>query len=430
MAWITGIPLGLAVAAYFLPVLFFPTWMAIAALILFSVVDFWLLPRAKVLDVRREIPGTMPVGVRRNVKIRIAHRGSRATTFRIWDYFPGGFHTEGLPSDRLTLRPHQALTFSYPFVPGQRGSFEFGRMQLEMEGPLGLWQRLSRVGPRSPFRVYPDYAAVLKSAMLAAQQRLDMMGILKRRRRGEGTDFHQLREFRVGDRMNQINWKATAKLRQIISNEFQEERDQQIIFLVDCSYRMRSHDGELSHFDHTLNAVILLSYFAVKQGDAIGMMTFGDAKSRYVPPKKSAGVVPQLLEQLFDLQPSHDSPDYAALTQSVLTWVKKRSLIILVTTLRDDVSEELNLLMRLLSARHAVLLVNIRESILGQVRQRPIHRLDDALTWCGGEDLGRGTRRTVNSMRSGAVEVMDCPAHELPVAIANRYFMLKKAGRI
>ena len=110
--------------------------------------------------------------------------------------------------------------------------------------------------------------------------------------------------------MRQIDWKATSRIRKLISREYQDQRDQQVFFLIDCGRRMTAKDGELSHFDHALNSVLLLAYVALRQGDAVGLMTFGGAP-RYVAARKGAGMVNVVLNALYDLQPGMSSPDYA-----------------------------------------------------------------------------------------------------------------------
>ena len=430
LAWTTGVPLSVAIAEVFFPQ-FFPASLAVVGIVLIvAVVDLVRLPKARGISVIRETPTTMPVGIQRAVHLRLLNKQPRPLSITVSDFYPGLLRAIGLPSPMLEVLPNRVMLFTYQLLPNSRGSFEFGIPQLALASPWRFWQRLVRVGHSTSIRVYPDYAQVLKSALLAAQQRLDMMGILKRRRRGEGTEFQQLREFRTGDRLSQVNWKATAKLGTLISNEFQEERDQQIVVLIDCSYRMRSQDDELSHFDHTLNAVILLSYFATKQGDAIGLMTFSGDQQRFVAPAKGTHVIPKLLDTLFDLQPSNDSPDYQVMCRQLFKFVKKRSLVVLVTTIRDDVAAELKSVVRTLSARHLVIVVNLREAILTEIQNRPIRNMDDALTWLGAQEFSLCTRRAVDALRTGSVEVLDTSAKDLPIALANRYLALKNSGRL
>ena len=99
-----------------------------------------------------------------------------------------------------------------------------------------------------------------------------MVGAHLRRRRGEGTEFQQLREYRLGDSLRQIDWKATQRARKLISRDYQDERNQQVMLLVDTGRRMLARDDGLSHFDHVLNAALLVAYIALRQGDVVGLL--------------------------------------------------------------------------------------------------------------------------------------------------------------
>ncbi|MCK7491630.1 MAG: DUF58 domain-containing protein [Comamonadaceae bacterium] len=145
--------------------------------------------------------------------------------------------------------------------------------------------------------------------------RLGQIGLLQRRRRGQGLEFHQLRDYRQDDSPRQIDWKATARHRRLISRDYQDERDQQIVVpprlrLCACA-RM---DGELSHFDHALNAVLLLAYVALRQGDACrGWPPSRQDTPRFLPPRKSlasAGEYPDTASTM--CSPRCEPPDYVA----------------------------------------------------------------------------------------------------------------------
>ena len=118
--------------------------------------------------------------------------------------------------------------------------------------------------------------------MLGAETASRAVGAHVKRRRGEGTDFHQMRDYRVGDSLRQVDWKATARMRRLISREYQDERNQHLLMVIDTGRRMLARDGELSHFDHVLNAALVVSYLALRQGDAVGLLASGGDQTRYV----------------------------------------------------------------------------------------------------------------------------------------------------
>ena len=201
----------------------------------------------------------------------------------------------------------------------------------------------------------------------------------QRQRRGLGQEFHQLREFRDGDTLRQIDWKATARKRTPIAREYQDERDQQILFLLDCGRRMRSQDGELSHFDHALNASLLLGYVALRQGDAVGLMTFASEQRRYLPPVKGQAQVNVLLNAVYDLQSSQRPADYSDAVDALLKRQSRRALVVLITNLRDEDDEDLLNAVKRLERRHRVLIASLREDVLDNLRHSQVEDYESAL---------------------------------------------------
>src|SRR5690606_30834185 len=158
---------------------------------------------------------------------------------------------------------------TYRLRPTQRGHYAFSHCEALLLSPLGLWRSRRVIPLADETRVYPDFTRLHGAPLMAVDNWLSRLGIRQQPRRGLGLEFHQLREYRDGDVLRQIDWKATARKRVPIAREYQDERDQQILLMLDCGRRMRSQDGELTHFDHALNASLLLAYVALRQGDAL-----------------------------------------------------------------------------------------------------------------------------------------------------------------
>ena len=190
------------------------------------------------------------------------------------DHHPPSVEAEGLPR-RLNLKRGEWSEIAYQVRPVARGEAQFDAAEARLFSPLGLWQISSRRRAASPVRVYPNFRALAKYTLLATDNRLSQIGVLQVRRRGEGMEFHQLREYRQGDAQRAIDWKATSRTQRLIAREYEEEKDQRVLLVIDCGRRMASKDDDLSHFDHALNAALLLSHVALRQGDAVGMMTMG-----------------------------------------------------------------------------------------------------------------------------------------------------------
>ena len=418
-----------AVLASVWPELLSSHWQAGGWSVLFFVlVDAILLLRSPVMDVVRQLPGTLPIGVWSEVRLRISNGNAWPLKLEVFDGIPNALDAHGMPR-KIRLEPGIAADLRYQVKPKERGAHQFEACYLRLTSPLNLWRRNLRGGPETLIRVFPNFAAVRKYAQLATSHRLAQLGIHRKRRRGEGMEFHQLRDYREGDSLRQIDWKATARMRRLISRDYQDERDQQIVFLLDCGRRMRTRDGELSHFDHTLTAVLLTAYVALREGDAAGLLTFaGD--QRWLPPRKTRTALNELLQTLYDLQPSTIATDYLAAARICMTRVRKRSLVILVTNLRDEEDDTLLPALKLLRARHLVLLVNLRERSLEQALDDPVLDFDSALLHGAVHEYLDQRRKSFERIRAQGVLSMDVLPEQLSVTMVNRYLALKRGGAI
>ena len=215
----------------------------------------------------------------------------------------------------------------------------------------------------------------------------------------------------------------------LISREYQDERDQQVIFMLDAGRRMLAKDGDLSHFDHALNAMILLSYVALRHGDAVGVMTLGGER-RWLPPRKGMDAVNALLNHVYDVQPQSIEVDYIASATELSILHRRRSLIVLLTNVREEDSDDLRAAMVLLRRRHLVILASLRERALDEMLSHPVKRFRDALDYSAADAYLESRRESQNMLRASGVLVEDCLCDELPAAITNQYLSIKRAGTL
>jgi uncharacterized protein (DUF58 family) len=380
--------------------------------------------------IERRVAATLPVGVWRDVTLKFSHpnaAGRNRVSFAAFDAYPDRCEAENLPVS-LTLAPGNFALAAYRFRPDMRGDLVFGRVMLRIKSPFGLWEIVREAGEETHVRSFPNFAEITRYALLAVDNRLSQIGVLRRRRRGEGLDFHQLREYRQGDSMRQIDWKATSRMRKFISREYQDERDQQIVFLIDCGRRMSAKDDDLSHFDHTLNAVLLLAYVALREGDSAGMMTFASDDSRFVAPRKSGATVSRFLNALYGLQPTLKTPDYYQAALDLSLRLKKRSLIVLVSNLRDEDSEGLMPALALLRRRHLVMFANLKEGVIEATLRAPVTDATSALTYAAAATYARDRDVLTARMQASGVKLVDVEPQALPIALVNRYLDLKQSG--
>jgi len=421
---------ALAVAAALLPVLHLPWLLAAGALALVALADAVAGLRLPVPEVARRVPASIALGVRTEVRLRAANRGATGLRLELNDLHPPSFECEGLPA-RMTLAPGEWGELRYQARPLARGEVAFGDTALRLDSPLGLWQVARRAGERLGARVFPNFRALARYTLLATDHRLSQIGVLQVRRRGEGMEFHQLREYRQGDSPRAIDWKASARSARLIAREYEDERDQRVLLAIDCGRRMGAKDDALSHFDHALNAALLLAHVALRQGDAVGVLAFGTPGApRYVAPRKSVAAVSTLLERVYDLEPGLAMPDYLETAREIMARMRRRALVVLLTNLRDEDDETLLPALALLRKRHLVVLASLREAILARALTARVDSFDRAVTHAAAAEYLAQRERAFGRIGAAGAQCLDVEPQHLAMTLVNRYLELKRRGQL
>ncbi len=425
----TSLWLGSAAIAIVLPPAQ-PLWQLGGALLLtLALADAWIARRTgNPLTVKRTMANIWPVGVNQTIHLHLCG-SQQAIQGELYDLHPQAFAATTLPLP-FRLEAGHWLDLAYHIHANERGEHHFGHIQLRLVSPFRLWKLQCQAGEPAIIRVFPNFARITQYTLLATDNRLSQLGVLRQRRRGEGSDFKQLRDYRRDDSLRHVDWKATSRLRKLIVREYQDERDQQIIFLLDCGQRMRTRDDDLSHFDHTLNAMLLLAYVALRQGDAVGFGTFAHAAPRFFPARKSTATVQLLLNATYDLQPTLQTPDYLAVSEMLSKHVRKRSLVVLLTNLRDEDDSTLQPALHQLRQRHLVMVASLRESGLDTLLSKEVDDFDSALSYAAAIDYRQARQTQLARLRAQGVNVLDTSPPQLPVALVNRYWEMKRSGII
>jgi len=424
-----GILMGVAAALHagFPGALHSAWWGLLLCLVLVAAFDAFRLHHRPSPVVRRTLAGNLALGRWHDVQLVIQQALPNPMRMDVFDHAPAGLEQEQLPQ-RLELAPGQRCQLTYRLIPLHRGHFQFQQCEIRLFSSLGLWRERRLLPLGSQTRVYPDFACLQGAPLMAVEHWLSRLGVRQQPRRGTGTEFNQLREFREGDTLRQIDWKATARKRAPIVREYQDDRDQQILLMLDCGRRMRSQDGTLSHFDHALNASLLLGYVALRQGDALGFYTLATDQRRFFAPAKGQSHLNTLLNGVYDLNNTQQPADFASAASDVLTLQKRRALVIIVSNLRDEDDEALLSAVRQLSRRHRVLVVSLREPVLDNLRQRPVSNFQDALDYCGTIGYLNARGKLHEQLLAHGVPVLDARPHELGPALISRYLAWKKGG--
>ena len=411
-------------------------WLGV--LMVAAVVDYLRSAREwsdSAVQMSRLLPNALALGVRREVRLEFKTNSPVTWRCLLHDHVDGSLLTTDMPAT-FTLEAGKVSGIAYTVTPTRRGEVAFMPAEIAVRSLFGLWDLRTRLGQESKRRVYPDFAQVARYAWLAGDRRLAEIGIKTYQQRGEGTDFKQLSEYRVGDSIRHIDWKATLRFGKPIVREFQNERDQCVMLLLDCGRRMRADDRQqqigTAHFDQVLNAVMLLTYVALKQGDAVGAVTFGTppGNERYFAPKKGSAALNALMSEIYSVQPTPTHSDYLAAARDFMRRQRKRSLVIVITNFRDEDASELGQALTLLRTRHLVLTASLRERVVRELSSQPLGGSDAALEIASSHLYEQARRDAFNRIAAKDSLMVDAEPARLGIELVNRYQAVKRAGLI
>jgi uncharacterized protein (DUF58 family) len=262
--------------------------LAVVGLIAF---DFWLSPKPSDFRVSRDNESKLSLGADNPIKLNVRRIGApntpglrgRTVDFLLRDEPPQDYIISEL-FQSAPVGPGETATVGYSVKPLRRGDYKFGGTNLRWRGVLGLVMRNRRYDLEAPVKVYPNLMEVRKYELLARRDQLFEIGLKTVRRLGQGTEFERLRDYEKDDDYRRINWPATARLHKPITTDYQPERSQSVIVMLDAGRLMTAPLGPLSKLDYAINTTLLLAYVAIVRGDRVGLLTFADTITGYWEP--------------------------------------------------------------------------------------------------------------------------------------------------
>ena len=422
--------IGFAIARIYWPSIIPFQWLlGLLAVVLssFCIADWAMSRSCKHITAKRVIGHNLPVGKKATVELQLSNPTKRTIKMWVIDHLPPSLDLLDQHAF-LALPPTSKAQVQYKILPIKRGDAVIEQLEINAYSRCGLWSFKILLPLHSELKIYPDFVSILQLAGLEYDQKAAQMGIHLRQRRGEGMEFRQLRDFRQGDSLRGIDWKATSRMSKLISRDYQDERDQEIVFLLDTGRRLHSKDGDLSHFDLSLNAVILLAYVALNKGDKIGLRTFS-GEDLWLPPSGGDAALSRLLRSVYGLHSSLDAPDYLKAASALLTQQKRRAMIVLISNFTADESQELLAAINLLKRKHIVVAVSLREQYLDVILEQPVVHFTQALEFAGAAEFYNQRKALMESLKAAGVHLLDTTPKHLATALVNQYLSLKKSGQ-
>jgi uncharacterized protein (DUF58 family) len=383
------------------------------------------------VSVEREAPPAYSLGHTGWVVYRWRARGRRSARLRLREVRPDVLG--GVQAPRSVVVPAVgASSEQLPVVPARRGKETAGAFVVDSIGPLGLGARRSSIPLPWAVSVYPPLVSMRLRASVAQAQRRRELGRQPVRRLGEGRMFESLREWVPGDDLRHIDWKATARRRKVITRQYEAERRQQVMLVLDAGRLLAAEvAGGVARMDYAVQAALELAYAAAQRDDNVGIMVFADGVQQFVAPQRGRRGLKQVLDVLAGVSPKLVEPDYPGAFRYLAVRNRKRALTVIFTDVIDRfASEAIVANVATLRPRHLPLAVTLRNPELDAVAALRPAVARGAFRKAAAEELLHAREEALAHMRRAGVIVVDVPPARAAQAVVAQYLELKRRGRL
>ncbi len=406
-------------------------WIAVlsaAAFVMAAVLDVAAGPRSANVSIERVTPE--PFSLRRGGAIvyRVRNSSMRPVIVGAIEA-PTPLLRFDVDELRAAIPAQSEAMLERPVTPVARGTGSLDALFINIENSIGLLRRRVRLRERSEIRVYPDLSAVERYGALHARNRLIEAGLRRMRLRGAGTEAESVREWTAGDPFRSIDWKATARRGKMMVAQYEVERSQNVMIVLDAGRLMMPRVGEQRKFDYAVTAALSVASIASLANDKVGVVAFAREILRAFAPRPSGRSPARIAETIHDIQPRFEESDYERAFAYVRTHVHKRSLVIFFTDMVDPVAQSSVLAqIGILCRRHLVVCAFMNDAAIDKTLEKEPAKVADAYAAGVALELRDERRVAAATLARLGVRVIDVPAHDLTTALIDQYLRIKQRG--
>lgn len=408
-----------------LPQLFF--WI----LVLILLTDILLLYRVKKgVFARRHAPERLSNGDENELGIYIENLYSFNINVGIIDEIPVQFQKRDIWF-KASLKPGQHKLINYLLRPTKRGEYEFGTVHVYVKSPLGLIRRRYDFKQDENLPVYPSFLQMRKYELMAISNRLTDVGIKKIRRIGHSLEFDQVKNYVPGDDYRTINWKATARQGNLMTNLYTDEKSQHVYCVIDKSRTMKMPFDGLSLLDYAINASLVLSNVALLKEDKAGLITIAEKLGSVIPADRKPVQINRILEVLYKEKTRYLETNMELLYATIRNVLKQRSLVVFFTNFESMSALERQLpFLKRIAKYHLLLVVFFENTELKKISEQPVSNVEDIYIKTVAEKFAYDKKLIVKELTKYGIQSILTSPENLTVNTINRYLELKAAQKI
>jgi uncharacterized protein (DUF58 family) len=418
-----GIPVAALSVAVGMPLV---AWAYNILLFAAGIGSFLLAPSTSGLRLTRKYDPVLSVRAANRIELILENDGAEPISGRLRDEPPPPFKASQKEFD-LELEPGRQKRVSYFVTPFERGGESFRGSYLRLNCPLGLAHKDVFLSTEEDVRVYPNVLALREFDLLKQQGRLKEMGIRRSRARGLGTEFESLREYGKGDDYRKIDWKASARRGKLVVRQYEQERNQVVILVIDIGRHMLAEVDGVRKLDHVLDSLLMLTHAAAVAGDLVGLLVYADTVRRYIPPRKGRNQVGIIIDAIHDLvaEPVESDP-VAAFSYLSSRWTRRALLVGFTDYEDEDRARELLSAFGPLARKHLSVIARVQDPRLDEVLVAPMRNVREMYLKSAASLLMEERQAARALLSAAGVHNLEAEPQDLAAALVNFYLVVKE----
>jgi len=426
-----GVIVVVFLASYAFNFLFPVAQVILSALLAVLLVDIFILFQKKFrIAAVRVVKSQLSLGDENKVEILLTSRFNLPVKVALIDELPFQFQIRDFKL-KTFLKPAQRRRMAYHLRPVKRGEYLFGNINLYISSFIGLVQRRQIVQSRQAVATYPSVIQMKKYELRVFAKTSSDMGIKRIRRLGHNNEFEQIKNYVQGDDIRSINWKATSRKAELMVNQYQDERAQQVYSVIDKSRTMRMPFEGMSLLDYAVNSSLVISNIALKKYDKAGLLTFSDKLGARLKSERHSRQMQRILENLYKQKTQFLEANFELLYYGIRNFVKGRSLILLFTNFESLHSLQRALpLLRRINRQHLLVTIFFENTEIIEAGKKQAENIEDIYFKTFAEKAMMEKRMMAYELRKYGIQTILTTPANLSIDTINKYLELKSRGMI
>ncbi len=417
--------------AYAVPFMMIVAQLALMILIGLTFLDVFILFLSKTkVNAYRNMLSQLSLGDENTVKLRIENGYKMPISIRVIDELPYQLQVRDFEV-KLHLSPLEKKEIHYTIKPEERGLFEFNDINIFVSSVLQIAERKVIINANDKVKVYPSIFQMRKYELQVFSKTAIFSGIKKVRRLGNNNEFEQIKNYVQGDDIRSINWKATSRKNELMVNQYQEERSQQVYCIIDKSRAMRMPFDNLTLLDYAINSSLVLSNIILKKGDKAGIITFSDKIGAQLNAESKTGHLRKIMDVLYSQKTQFMESNYEKLYYSIKSSIKGRSMILLFTNFESMYALERNIaLLRKINQNHLLVVIFFENTELEKTTHLEAKNVKDVYYKTIAQKFAIEKKLIVQELHKYGIQSILTRPKDLSVNTINKYLEIKSRGMI